>query len=203
MPRLCPNATRACAAHSPAAAAMMCVQRMLHGLHAHVTMRWGAYSILGSAAQTHRTLLSQLPDTMVRPSGLMATLLTQLVWPVSVVRQSPDAASHTLQAPCMAMCGGVWRGVRCGQAAGRHPHVCSMMQHSCKTHTAYARSPWGCTREGSRHGRRFTAWATQCRQCTHMETAGGDRAQTGRRQGGPRRDQGRGVAGQRRAQALS
>ena len=46
---------------------------------------------------THRTVLSYEPDTMVLPSGLMATLLTQDVCPSSVLSSSPEARSHTLR----------------------------------------------------------------------------------------------------------
>ena len=45
---------------------------------------------------THRTVLSPEPDTMVLPSGLMATLHTLSVCPLSVLLTSPDARSHTL-----------------------------------------------------------------------------------------------------------
>ena len=45
---------------------------------------------------THRTVLSK-PDTMVFPSGLMATLYTPLrSYPCSVLLTLPDAKSHTL-----------------------------------------------------------------------------------------------------------
>ena len=45
---------------------------------------------------THRTVLSTAPDTMVLPSGLMATLRTSHVCPCSVLLHSPVASSHTL-----------------------------------------------------------------------------------------------------------
>ena len=45
---------------------------------------------------THRTVLSQEPDTMVLPSELMATLATALVCPSSTLFCWPVNASHTL-----------------------------------------------------------------------------------------------------------
>ena len=45
---------------------------------------------------THRTVWSTEPDTMVLPSGLMATLYTVPVCPSNVLLTSPDARSHTL-----------------------------------------------------------------------------------------------------------
>ena len=46
---------------------------------------------------THRTVRSSEPDTIVVPSGLMATLLTKLVCPFNVDLHSPVARSHTLR----------------------------------------------------------------------------------------------------------
>ena len=45
---------------------------------------------------THRTVLSSEPETMVLPSGLMATVFTSSVCPSNVLLTSPDARSHTL-----------------------------------------------------------------------------------------------------------
>ena len=41
-------------------------------------------------------MLSLEPDTIVLPSGLMATLNTVPLCPSSVLLHSPDARSHTL-----------------------------------------------------------------------------------------------------------
>ena len=40
--------------------------------------------------------MSKEPDTMVFPSGLMATLVTKFVCPSSVLLHAPDDRSHTL-----------------------------------------------------------------------------------------------------------
>ena len=45
---------------------------------------------------THRTVLSQEPDTMDLPSGLMATLTILFVCPSNVLLHSPVVRSHTL-----------------------------------------------------------------------------------------------------------
>lgn len=46
---------------------------------------------------THsRTVLSTLPDTTVRPSGVKAAAHTQWLWPARVAVQAPLARSHTL-----------------------------------------------------------------------------------------------------------
>ena len=46
---------------------------------------------------TYRTVSSPEPETMVLPSGLMATLNTLRECPSSVLLHSPDARSHTLR----------------------------------------------------------------------------------------------------------
>ena len=51
---------------------------------------------LSQAVATHRMVLSHEPDTMVLPSGLIATLDTQPVCPSNVLMTSPEARSHTL-----------------------------------------------------------------------------------------------------------
>ena len=49
-----------------------------------------------SAKPTHRTVLSPEPETIVVPSGLIATLFTPYLCPFSVVLHSPVVRSHTL-----------------------------------------------------------------------------------------------------------
>ena len=65
----------------------------------------------GRWMMTHRMVLSSDPDTMVFPSGLMATLLTYSECPSRINFVSPDAASQTLM-----KCGG-----KCGGSHTRHP----------------------------------------------------------------------------------
>jgi len=50
----------------------------------------------GSFQATHRTVLSHEPETMVVPSGLIATLVTALVCPSSLDFSCPETMSHTL-----------------------------------------------------------------------------------------------------------
>jgi len=62
-----------------------------------------------TAPNTHLTVLSLEPDTQVRPSGLMATEVTQPEWPSSVACSWPVPMSHSL---CRG-CGGVGKAC-CG-----------------------------------------------------------------------------------------
>ena len=64
---------------------------------------------------------SKEPDTTVLPSGLIATLDTALVCPLSVVLHSPEARSHTL----------VWEGF--GEKISHH-HRAESNQHEATHH---------------------------------------------------------------------